>query len=99
MLHCDEKRNYGRMHLDCDITFKLADSAEVYRGHCKSISGAGVSFIADRAIDQGKALEINVISKYSTVPSIIAFIEVLRITRQPDNHYEIAAIIKSIKGN
>jgi hypothetical protein len=99
MLHRDEKRNYGRMRLDCDITFKLADTAEIYCGRCTSISGSGVSFIADRSIDQGKALQITVKPKHSTTPSITAFIEVLRTTRQADNHYEIAAIIKSIKGN
>lgn len=99
MLHCDEKRNYGRMHLDCDLTFKFADSAEIHRGRCSSISGSGVSFIADRAIDRGKALEIAVMPKHSAAPSMAAFIEVLRITRQADNRYEIAAIIKSIKGN
>lgn len=99
MLHSDEKRNYGRMHLDCDITFKLANSTEVYRGHCTSISGSGVSFLTDRRIDQGKALEITVLPNHSTTPSVTAFIEVLRTTRQTDNYYEIAAIIKSIKGN
>lgn len=94
-----EKRSYIRMHIDCDITFKLADSAEVYRGRCTSISGAGVSFITDRAIGQGKALEITVVPNNSITPSMVAFIEVIRITPQRNNAYEIAATIKSIKGN
>ena len=48
MLEYDEKRNYIRMEIDCDITYKLADSDEVYRGRCSSLSGAGVSFITNR---------------------------------------------------
>lgn len=99
MLTYDEKRNYIRMHIDCDITFKLAGSVEVYSGRCTSISGSGVSFITDRAIDQGKALEITVVPNNSITPSMIAFIEVVRITRQYDHTYEIAGTIKSIKGS
>jgi hypothetical protein len=95
----DEKRNYSRMHLDCDLTFKFANTAEVYRGYCTSISGSGVSFITDQYIEQGKALEITVTPKHSINPSMTAFIEVLRLTRHADKHYEIAAIIKSIKGS
>lgn len=95
----DEKRSYSRMSLDCALIFKLPDSEEVYHGHCTSISGSGVSFVTDQYIEQGKALEITVTPKHSINPSMTAFIEVLRTTRQADNHYEIAAIIKSIKGS
>lgn len=87
------------MHLDCDIAYKLANSAEVNHGRCKSISGSGVSFISDRPVDQGKALEIKVVPKNSESPSMAAFIEVVRTTLLPDNTYEIAASIKSIKGS
>lgn len=98
MLEYDEKRNYIRMEIDCDVTFKLADSDELYHGRCSSISGAGVSFIADRSFDPGKAMEINVIPKNTVTPSMTAFIEVIRSTQQGNGSYEIAATIKSIKG-
>jgi hypothetical protein len=99
MLEYDEKRNYIRMDIDCDITYRLADSDEVYHGRCSSISGAGVSFIADQSFDAGKAMEINVIPKTTVTPSMIAFIEVIRSTQLDDGNYEVAATIKSIKGN
>jgi hypothetical protein len=98
MLGYDEKRNFIRMDIDCDITYKLADSDELHHGRCSSISGAGVSFIADRFFDPGKAMEINVIPKSTVTPSMTAFIEVIRSTQLEDGSYEVAGTIKSIKG-
>ena len=99
MLEYDEKRNYIRMEIDCDVTYRLAGSDELHYGRCSSISGAGVSFIADQFFDPGKAMEINVIPKNTVTPSMTAFIEVIRSTELDDGHYEVAATIKSIKGD
>jgi len=99
VLKYDEKRDCIRMGLDCDITFKLPNSDDRYQGRCTSISGAGVSFTADRYVDPGKAMEIHVEPKNSATPAMTAFIEVVRSTQIVDNLYEIAATIKSIKGN
>jgi len=99
MLEYDEKRNYIRMEIDCDVTYRLAGSDELHHGRCSSISGAGVSFIADQSFDPGKAMEINVVPKNTVTPSMTAFIEVIRSTRQDDGRYEVAATIKSIKGD
>ncbi len=99
MLEYDEKRNSARVEVDFDITYKLADSNQTFQGQCKSISGAGVSFITDQDFAPGKAMEINVMSKNSAAPPMTAFIEIVRCTKQNDSHYEIAATIKSIKGN
>jgi hypothetical protein len=98
MLEYDEKRSFIRMEMDCEMTYKLVGSDELYRGRCSSISGAGVSFIADRKFESGKAMEINVIPKNTVTPSMTAFIEVIRSTQQDDGSYDIAGIIKSIKG-
>lgn len=99
MLDYDEKRNYIRMEIDCDVTYRLANSNELHHGHCSSISGAGVSFSAKQAIEAGKALEINVLPKNSITPPMTAFIEVVRSTQNEDGTFEVAASIKSIKGN
>jgi len=97
MLEYDEKRDYIRMDVDCEITYKLADSDTVKRGQCTSLSGAGISFIADSSYETGLALEVNVLPKNSVTPSMIAFIEVVRSIPQHDGSFEIAASIKSIK--
>lgn len=97
MLEYDEKRNYIRMEIDCDITYKLANSDELFRGRCSSLSGAGVSFFADQFFAPGIAMEVNIAPKSSVTPPMTAFIEVVRATKQEENQYEIAASIKSIK--
>ncbi len=99
MLEYDEKRNYIRMDVDCDITYKPADSDNIKTGQCTSLSGAGLSFIAESAFTPGIAMEVCVLPKNSVTPPMTAFIEVVRCTRHGDNEYEIAATIQSIKGN
>ena len=97
MLNHDEKRDFIRMDVDCDMTYRLADSTEVKTGKCCTLSGAGVSFLAERHFDEGLAMEISILPKSNITPPMTAFIEVVRSTKRDDG-YEIAAIIKSIKG-
>jgi hypothetical protein len=95
----DEKRDYIRMDIDCDVTYRLADSEIVHRGQCTTISGAGVSFISELHVEPGMAMEINILPAKSLTPPMSAFIEVVRSSALPDGNFEIAATIKSIKGN
>ncbi|MDD4914753.1 MAG: PilZ domain-containing protein [Methylococcales bacterium] len=95
----DEKRDYMRMHIDCEMTYRLADSQLLKTGHCQTISAAGLSFIADEAFDTGLAMEVRILSKAALIPPMTAFVEVVRNTRQADGNFEIAAVIRSIKGN
>lgn len=93
----DEKRDYIRMDVDCDISYKLADSGEFKTGRCTSLSGAGVSFIAESSCEIGSAMEINVLPQNSITPPMTAYIEIVRSIPHKDGSYEIAASIKSLK--
>jgi hypothetical protein len=97
MLEYDEKRDYIRMDVDCEITYKMADSDDTKTGHCTSLSGAGVSFITECAYDSGLAMEIKVLPKNSVTPPMTAFIEIVRSIPQGDDSFEVAATIKSLK--
>lgn len=99
MLAHDEKRDYIRMEVDCDITYKPANSQDCKTGRCTTLSGAGVSFLADQPFDAGLAMEVSIIPKTSITPPMTAFIEVVRSVKRDENLYEIAASIKSIKGS
>lgn len=98
MISHDEKRDYIRMDVDCEITYKPADSAQPKVGRCTTLSGAGVSFISDQHFDVGLAMEVSISPKSTITPPMTAFIEVVRSVKR-DDEYEIAASIKSIKGN
>jgi hypothetical protein len=99
MLKHDEKRDFIRMDVDCDITYRPADGSVVKTGRCTNLSGAGISFIADQCFDVGLAMEVSILPKTNITPPMTAFIEVVRNVKLDDDVYEIAATIKSIKGN
>jgi hypothetical protein len=96
----DEKRAYSRMEIDCEVTYRLTDSEMIYHGRCVSISGAGMAFIADQAIETGKALEATVMPGNKSIPPpLTAIIEAVRCTRLEDGNFGIAAAIKGIKAD
>jgi hypothetical protein len=93
----NEKRHHTRLTIGSEIVIKLAGSSEPLLGQCKTISGAGVSFITHQALPQGKAAEIH-IGKSSLGPPVTAFIEIIRCIPLTTRSFEVAATIKSIKG-
>ncbi len=97
MLEYDEKRNFIRMSVNCEINYKLTDSDQTYQGRCTSLSGAGLAFIADREFEQGKSMEVNVIPENSITPPMTAYVEIVRSIKLDSGQYEIGAQIKSIK--
>ena len=99
MLAHEEKRKFIRMEVDCDLTFKLADSDRVYQGRCTSLSGSGVAFITDEQFDNGIGLEVRITPKNPATPAMIAFVEVVRSTVLENGSYKIGAVIQSIQGS
>lgn len=91
-----EKPSYTWIKADFAITYRLADSVTAYAGHCLSVSAAGIIFISKEPIAVGKAVVLSILVKNSTVPPMIAFIEVVKITPKKDG-YEIITTIKGIK--
>ena len=98
MIEYDEKRNFMRMTMNCDISFKLAESDQQHQGHCTTLSHTGISFIADHSLETGKSLEINVSPENAITPPMTAFIEIVRCSKRQEGDFEIAGNIKSIKG-
>lgn len=94
----EEKRAFMRINVDCDMTYRLIDGHQFENARCTSLSGAGVSFIAQQHCDEGKAIEISITPQNSLTPSLTAFVEVIRVCAKDAGNYEIAATIKSIKG-
>lgn len=92
-----EKRHHTRLTIGSEIVIKLAGSSERHAGHCKTISGAGISFITHQALPLGKAAEVHIV-KSALGPPVTAFIEIIRCTPLTTRSFEIAAAIKSIKG-
>ncbi len=99
MLAHQEKRNFHRMNLECRMKFKLVGTTEEYLGTCLNISGAGLLFSTEQAIQAGKALEVQVEPDSTIMPQIGAFVEVTRCEAINDNHFRLASNIKGIRAN
>ena len=94
-----EQRNYIRLENGCALTYKSIDSGTTSTGLCTSISGSGIFFTTDQAIDTGKALEIHFTAQSLFSRAMTAFIDVVRSTRLDKQLFEIDGNIKSIKTN
>jgi hypothetical protein len=97
MIEFDEKRAFSRTRTNCGMSFKRVGADDSNEGLCLDISGSGILFQADCAIEPGRALEIHTRPKDRITPPITAFIEVVRCTRTAQERYRIAAAIKGIK--
>lgn len=99
MQEYNEKRDYVRINIDCDIIYKIVGSTVKKTGHCTDLSGGGISFSSECAYNPGLAMEIKVLPKNSITLSLTAFVEVVRSQKQADNSFKIAAITKGLSHN
>ncbi|MCK5872787.1 MAG: PilZ domain-containing protein [Methylococcales bacterium] len=81
------------------MKFKLIGTSQEHPGTCLNISGAGLSFSSQHAIQLGKCLEIRVEPDRRLMPPIRAFVEVTRCQAINSHQYQLATSIKGIKAN
>lgn len=94
----DEKRDFIRIDIDCDIEFKEVDSSEeVLIGKVVNLSGRGMMFISDIELQKDILLEINIKPSNVLTPALHANVKVVRVVKQRHaDGYEIGAVIKEI---
>ncbi len=94
----DEKRDFIRIDIDCEITYKKADSDEpAVTGRVANLSGRGMMFISDTELDKDTLLEVNINPSNILTPALHANVKVVRVMKQRHgNGYEIGAVIKEI---
>ena len=94
----DEKRDFIRIDIDCEIFFKKADSNdETMTGQIANLSGRGMMFISDTELEKNSTLEVNVKPSNILTPPLHANVKVVRVIKQRHAEgYEIGAVIKEI---
>ena len=94
----DEKRDFIRIDIDCEIVFKKVDSEEEeLSGQVSNLSGRGMMFISDTELEKGCTLEINIKPSNILTPPLHANVNVVRVIKQRHaDGYEIGAVIKEI---
>lgn len=90
-----EKRSFYRMPVECQLEYTANGNDETRTGHVKNISGDGILFHTDSAINVGVEMSIIVKAGSNLTPPLHATIEVIRCSLTDDDSYEVAATMKS----
>lgn len=94
----DEKRDFFRIDINCEIEFKKADSTEeTMIGQVANLSGRGMMFISKDELEKDIILEVNIKPENILTPALHANVKVVRVIKQRHaDGYEIGAVIKDI---
>jgi PilZ domain len=85
-INYDEKRDFQRMPVECDVSYIVEGSTEKFFGKGTDLSATGVMFLADQDLPLGSILEINVHPYIKTVRALTAKAEVIRNTKDGDSY-------------
>ena len=90
-----EKRDFLRMPLDCNLSFKTVDSSQEFEGNLINLSRRGILFTSRESFEAGTILTIVLTpSQTETIP-IHATVMVARVSSN-DALFEVACKIRSI---
>jgi len=93
----NDQRTIRRIPVECQVDYKVVNTAEFKHGTAKNISSKGVLFEADDQYEVGTMLEIKV-GATATITAHGAIIEVVRVNpAESGKKFEIAGLIKVIK--
>ncbi len=93
----DEKRDYVRVEVDCEVFYNEPESQDKYHGQVKNLSGRGMMFVSERGIPEETLLEVQIAPKNDLTSPLHALVRVVRLAKQRhDNGYEIGAVIQQM---
>lgn len=93
----DEKRDFVRVEVDCDVFYNEQDSQDKYHGRVKNLSGRGMMFVSERGIPAETLLEVKIAPANDLTPPLHALVRVVRMAKQRHaNGYEIGAVIQQM---
>lgn len=93
----DEKRDYVRVEVDCDVFYNEQDSDEKYHGRVKNLSGRGMMFTSEIGIPAETLLEVRIAPQNDLTSPLHALVRVVRLAKQRHGTgYEIGAVIKQM---
>ena len=94
----DEKRDFIRIDIDCEIAYKKVDSTdEELTGQVSNLSGRGMMFITSDELEKESTYEINITPANILTPSLHANVKIVRVIKQRhEEGFEIGAVIKEI---
>lgn len=94
----DEKRDFIRMTVDCDLTLTEPESGRHYQGRCVNLSSTGAMVLLDEAPVLGQRLELHIAPRLALVPALDALVEVVRVLHAADGGFEVGMSILEMRG-
>ena len=92
-----EKRDFIRVPVACNMTFRVPGSEQRHQAMTTNLSGKGVQFETGHQISPGHSLEITVIPGLPTTPPLHALVEVVRVApAERGDRFLVAAAIQEI---
>ena len=95
MIAYAEKRDFLRMPLDCNLSFKTVDSSRELEGNLINLSRRGILFTSWENFEAGTLLTIVLRPSHTETIPVHAIVKVTRVSSN-DALFEIACKIRSI---
>ena len=93
----DEKRDFIRVNVDCEMTYRLDENNPEKTGMAQNLSGRGLMFMAEEELPVGEMLEVRITPKTDVTPPLHAMVKIVRADKKrKSEEYEIGAIIKQV---
>ena len=93
----DEKRDFYRMAVDCELTFKTTEGDQQGTGICRNLSAGGVAFDTDHSLADGVGIRIRIDPVSQITNPLEALAQVVRcVGRSDGDGYHVAATILDI---
>ncbi len=92
----EEKRDYPRISIRADITYRIDGDDAMYMGTSNNLSHSGIQFITEREMIPGTTIEFRLASFDGKVDPLEAKARVLRV-EPAENTYIVAGTITEYK--
>lgn len=93
----DEKRDFIRVDVDCEVKFTAADSPQEEIGRVANLSGRGMMIIAGRELKKNSLMEVKINPSNDLTPPLHANVKIVRVAKQRrGDGYEIGAVIQEV---
>ncbi len=95
----EEKRDYIRMVVDCEVSCTDPGDGQVYPGRAIDLSGKGICLTLEKSFAPGAELEVRIEPTQTLVPPLHARVEVVRV--EPDlagNLFRVGVSIREMLG-
>lgn len=91
-----EQRDFIRMYVDARVDVNDPISGLAFVAEGRTLSGSGMSFVADRPVTLGSVIKITLSTRNSKLPPLHADLKIVRMQAQDDGRYDIAGELSNI---